>query len=80
MSLELIPLEKVSFPDKQKKKLTRDKGQIEKMRKEIESGKELLPITVYLHQDGKYKITDGRHRFVAHCLAETGSILAEITH
>jgi len=74
----VLPLEDIILPPKQWKKLRRDKGQIEEMRRDVEQGETMIPIVVYRRPDGKYGIEDGRHRYIAHVLADTGTIDAII--
>jgi ParB-like chromosome segregation protein Spo0J len=71
-----ISLDEVVLPAKQRKKLVRDRGQIEEMRCQIEEGVAMIPIKVWRRDDGLYCIVDGRHRYLAHELAEVGVIEA----
>lgn len=68
--VELVGLDEVVLPPKQWKKLKRDRGQIEEMRRQVEEGECMVPIIVYERPDGKLGIEDGRHRYIAHVLAE----------
>ena len=46
------------------------------MRCSIERGELMVPIVVYQRPDNKYGVEDGRHRYIAHVLADTGTINA----
>lgn len=73
-----VSLDEIVLPAKQRKKLVRDWGQIEEMRRQIEDGISLVPIKVWRRDDGLYCIVDGRHRYLAHELAEVGVIEATL--
>lgn len=77
--LWIIPLEKVLLSKKNRKALKRDRGQIDRMRQEIEAGREMLPIRVNALCDGTFQLVDGRHRFLAAELAGEVVIEAYVT-
>lgn len=73
-----LTLDDIVLSKRNRKALRRDRGQIDKMRAELERGSRLLPITVSLRPEGGYTIVDGRHRFLAAELAGFSGIEAII--
>lgn len=66
---QLVVLASIHLSQKNRKRLARDRGQIEELRKDYECGVSLLPITLIERDDGGFDIDDGRHRFLAAELA-----------
>lgn len=66
---QLVVLANIHLSQKNRKRLARDRGQIEELRKAYECGVSLPPITLIERDDGGFDIDDGRHRFLAAELA-----------
>lgn len=74
-----IPLDEIYVSESTWKKLMkRDRGQIEKMRMDIEDGRNMVRVVLRNRCGGGYNIEDGRHRVIAHKLAEAGVIEAKV--
>ncbi|MFN8390714.1 MAG: hypothetical protein U0136_10525 [Bdellovibrionota bacterium] len=73
-----VPLALIHLSDKNRSRLTRDRGQVEAMRKMYELGASMVPIKLIERGDGSFDIDDGRHRFLAAELAGASVIDAEI--
>lgn len=72
-----IPLDEIHVSESTWKKLMkRDRGQIEKMRMDIEDGRDMVRVVLRNRAGGGYNIEDGRHRVIAHKLACAGIIEA----
>ena len=69
-----IPVHAVVLSDRNRAALARDWAQVEDHRRELESGKELLPVKVRQRDDGRFDIEDGRHRFLACELSGQGYV------
>ena len=74
----LIPIGRIHLSEKNRKKLLRDFKQIECMRKDLEEGRDVLPIDVLKRSDGDFDVDDGRHRFLAYELAGFRCVLCRI--
>ncbi len=66
---KLVALAQIHLSQKNRKRLARDRGQIELLRLIYERGDNLPPITLIQREDGEFDIDDGRHRFLAAELA-----------
>ena len=74
----MVSVEEIHVPDRTWKKVMRDKGQIERMRADFESGRTMVRVVLRHRFGGGYNIEDGRHRVIAAKLAGVGSIEAMI--
>ncbi len=75
---EMVPLDEIHVPEKTWLKVMRDKGQIERMRADFESGRRTVRVVLRPRFGGGYNIEDGRHRVIAARLAGVGFIEALI--
>lgn len=74
----MVSLAEIHVPERTWQKVMRDKGQIEKMRSDFESGRTMVRVVLRPRFGGGYNIEDGRHRVIAAKLAEAGFIEAMI--
>ena len=73
-----VPLAQIRLSEKNRKRLRRDRGQIEELRQAYERGEDHPPIALLERVDGEFDIEDGRHRFLAAELAGIEVINARI--
>lgn len=74
----LVALDEIHVPEKTWRKVTRDQGQIDKMRADFESGRAIVRVVLRPRFAGGYNIEDGRHRVIAAKLSGVGFIEALI--
>lgn len=75
----IVNLDEVNVPQKQWDRLLRkDRGQIARMRADIENGREMVRVVLRPRLNGGYDIEDGRHRVIAAKLAGESFIEALI--
>jgi len=73
-----IAVEDIHLPDETLQRLRRDDKQIQGMRRELEAGRELVPVVVHHRFGGGYNVRDGRHRVLAARIAGVSHIAAWI--
>lgn len=74
----MVSLDEIHVPEKTWQKVMRDRGQIERMRADFESGRMMVRVILRPRCGGGYNIEDGRHRVIAAKLAGVGFIEAMI--
>jgi hypothetical protein len=74
----MVSLDEIHVPEKTWQKVMRDKGQIERMRVDFESGRNMVRVVLRPRCGGGYNVEDGRHRVIAAKLAGVGFIEAMI--
>lgn len=74
----MVSLDEIHVPEKTWQKVMRDRGQIERMRADFESGRNMVRVILRPRCGGGYNIEDGRHRVIAAKLAGVGFIEAMI--
>jgi hypothetical protein len=78
-NIVMVNLDDIYVPEKTWQKiLQRDKGQIEQMRADFESGRCMVRVVLRPRFGGGYNVEDGRHRVIAAKLAGAGAIEAII--
>lgn len=74
-----VSLDDIYVPERTWQKILRkDHGQIERMREDFESDRDMVRVVLRPRFGGGYNIEDGRHRVIAAKLAEVGAIEAII--
>lgn len=74
-----VNLDDVYVPERTWQKILRkDRGQIERMREDFESDRDMVRVVLRPRFGGGYNVEDGRHRVIAAKLAEVGVIEAII--
>ncbi len=77
--LVMVNLDEIHVPERTWNKILRkDRGQVEEMRLEYESGRLMMRVILRPCLGGGYNIEDGRHRVIAAKLACAGFIEALI--
>lgn len=74
MEAVLLRIESLRFSSKKRRGVSPHR--VEELRRELEEGKDLLPISVCAMGDGTYVVRDGRHRIQAHLEAGIDCIFA----
>jgi ParB-like chromosome segregation protein Spo0J len=78
-NIVLVSLNDINVPQRTWEKILRkDRGQVERMRADIESGRTMVRVVLRPRTGGGYDIEDGRHRVIAAKLAGAGFIEALI--
>ena len=72
----VVCLDDIYIPERTLNKLARDRGQIEKLRQDYESGRRMVRVVLRPRPGGGYNVEDGRHRVVAAKLAREAAIEA----
>lgn len=73
-----VSLADIVIPEKTKASVERDITQLEKMRRDFESQKQMVPVVLRRRYDDLYTVEDGRHRVLAARLAGESHIEAII--
>jgi hypothetical protein len=74
-----VSLDDVYVPERTWNKIMRkDRGQIERMREDFESDRDMVRVVLRPRFGGGYNVEDGRHRVIAAKLAGVGAIEAII--
>jgi hypothetical protein len=74
-----VSLDEVYVPERTWQKIMRkDRGQIERMRADFESGRDMVRVVLRPRFGGGYNVEDGRHRVIAAKLAGCGCIEAVV--
>lgn len=74
-----VRLDDIFVPERTWEKIMRkDRGQIERMVEDFESGRDMVRVVLRPRFGGGYNVEDGRHRVIAAKLAEVGCIEAII--
>lgn len=73
-----VSLDDIVIPEKTKASVERDITQLEKMRRDFESRKQMVPVVLRRRYDHLYTVEDGRHRVLAARLAGESHIEAII--
>ncbi len=73
-----VSLADIVIPEKTKASVERDITQLEKMRRDFESQKQMVPVVLRRRYDDLYTVEDGRHRVLAARLAGESYIEAII--
>lgn len=73
-----VAVEEIHVPESTWMKVTRDAGQIDRMRADFESERVMVRVVLRRRFGGGYNIEDGRHRVIAAKLAGAGFIEAII--
>jgi hypothetical protein len=72
-----VNLDEVYIPERTWEKIMRkDRGQVERMVADFESGRDMVRVVLRPRFGGGYNVEDGRHRVIAAKLAEMGFIEA----
>ena len=75
----LVMLDEIYVPERTWEKIMRkDRGQIERMRSDFESGRDMVRVVLRPRFGGGYNVEDGRHRVIAAKLAGAGYIEAVV--
>lgn len=75
----IVPLAEVYLPERTIERIMRkDHAQIERMRSDFESGREMVRVVLRPRCGGGYNVEDGRHRVIAAKMAGEHTIEAVI--
>lgn len=73
-----VAVDDIFVSEKNIQRVLRDAGQIEKMRRDFESGRKMARVVLHPRALGGYDVEDGRHRVIAAKIAGIGYIEAVI--
>jgi len=73
-----VAVDEIFVSEKNIQRVLRDAGQIEKMRRDFESGRKMVRVVLHPRALGGYDVEDGRHRVIAAKVAGVGYIEAVI--
>ncbi|MBX9770684.1 MAG: ParB/RepB/Spo0J family partition protein [Candidatus Obscuribacterales bacterium] len=60
-----VAVDDIFVSEKNIQRVLRDKSQIEKMRRDFESGRHMVRVVLHPRAQGGYDVEDGRHRVIA---------------
>lgn len=60
-----VAVDDIFVSEKNIQRVLRDKTQIEKMRRDFESGRKMVRVVLHPRASGGYDVEDGRHRVIA---------------